>query len=263
MCSHCGRAPADTVFRKLAAALEVPVEPVAMEAPTMQTLVPYDASGRPSTDGRLMVLDLSPGAAVAVGQPDQGPKNCRVGRVDDVQDDGVALMTLRGAAGKLARQAALGPWWLVRIPLCRVRHVALADPFVLQHLAKRGHAPLLPLRNAEPVFVEPEEGLATVVMESRPREDGRHWDWELRVQPGPALPVARVLVGLHPSFVPAQVELTAPPFALRRSGWGTFDVQLRVVFVDGSEAVVAVPLRFEPEAVQTALPILVSQRRVL
>ncbi len=237
-------APADAVFRRLAALLQLPAEPVPLPRPMTRTLVPYDGAGNRLRDGRLMVLDVSEGQEVTVGQAgDPNKKNVRDGRIDEVRPDGTVYMTLRGAPGKLARQAALGHWWV-------------------GGQARLGRPPLLPIRNLHPVFVGPEDALAQLHFESAPRGDGSSWDWQLRVAPGPALPGVSVAFELHPTFAPATVRVAAPPFAVRRSGWGCFVAQVRVAFADGSSATLPFELRLEPQAVSCVEPIAL-RRRVL
>jgi len=38
---------------------------------------------------------------------------------------------------------------------------------------------------------------------------------------------------LHPTFFPREVPVRAPPFQLKRRGWGVFEVGVLVTFHDG------------------------------
>ena len=74
--------------------------------------------------------------------------------------------------------------------------------------------------------------------------------------------IERVDVGLHPTFRPPMVQLSAPPFQVRRLGWGAFDVTAVVHFrpvwdlgrvtlrwrlrFDGDDSFMEVPLTVAP-----------------
>lgn len=72
--------------------------------------------------------------------------------------------------------------------------------------------------------------------------DKRWRRWTLSVEPSVPDTIASVRVGLHPTFSPAVLELSEPPFSITRTGWGVFDVDVTVRFRPelGFEDVVAV-----------------------
>lgn len=42
--------------------------------------------------------------------------------------------------------------------------------------------------------------------------------------------IERVVVFLHPTFMPSRIELTVPPYSFTRIGWGIFELRVRIVF---------------------------------
>ena len=66
--------------------------------------------------------------------------------------------------------------------------------------------------------------------------------------PGRQHLVEKVTFTLHPTFRPAVVEVTEPPFELQRQGWGTFDVGVDIQLCGGKTVFhVDHPLSFEGE----------------
>jgi len=60
------------------------------------------------------------------------------------------------------------------------------------------------------------------------------WDWELFVIDTFGI-VKRVTFNLHSSFSPNTIHIDKSPFAIKKSGWGSFDCQVEVLFIDGTE----------------------------
>jgi transcription initiation factor IIF auxiliary subunit len=79
-------------------------------------------------------------------------------------------------------------------------------------------------------------GLGYVVVgnSSQQLPDG-NWRWTLYVRPSfDANLLEKVILRLHPTFVPDVVELTAPLFEFTAIGWGTFGIRVSC-FVRGEE----------------------------
>lgn len=87
----------------------------------------------------------------------------------------------------------------------------------------------------------------------------RAWRWSLRVEPT-VLPIASVRYRLHDTFAPARVQCAGSDTRITRTGWGHFDVPVRVQFVDGSVVRAVYPMTFDhaTHCVDVAL----SMRRV-
>jgi hypothetical protein len=117
ICSLRIWADADTVFALLAKQLQISSALIVRSAPIVRALVPYDGDGLPRSDP-LMLVDVSEGQEVVVGQPSDNEFRHRKGQIDDIDEFGNPLMTLQGKRGeggkpgKLARRACLGHWWL-------------------------------------------------------------------------------------------------------------------------------------------------------
>ena len=203
-------APADSVFALLAEFLRLPTTALRRGPPLLTALVPYSATGRPAIAGRLMLLDLRIGESVISGQEGDGGLRHREGLVESVDTLGQALITLK-APGKLSRSCVLGHWWLRE--------------------ARDNLVSSLPIRNQNARIFEPEESMCTVVHTAR--AVGDRFEWSLAIQDS-VLPIESVRFELHSTFTPSCVLLDAAPFVLIRTGWGEFDIPLRIVFCDES-----------------------------
>lgn len=58
--------------------------------------------------------------------------------------------------------------------------------------------------------------------------------------------VAAVEFTLHPSFEEATRRLTEAPFEVTETGWGEFDIGVKIEFVDGGEVTTTTPLKLFP-----------------
>ena len=71
-------------------------------------------------------------------------------------------------------------------------------------------------------------------------------------------PISKVVYGLHPTFNPATVTVTAaesPSFELARLGWGTFDVHAEIYFADGNVHRVTHALSFSSIGAEQSIPL--------
>eukprot|EP01071_Lankesteria_metandrocarpae_P007384 Lankesteria_metandrocarpae@DN4664_c0_g1_i1.p1 len=73
--------------------------------------------------------------------------------------------------------------------------------------------------------------------------------------------IRRVIFSLHPSFTVPQRVLDNPPFEVNETGWGEFDIMLKIFFTDPSEQPVEVqhavrlyPVTTDDDTCQTVLP---------
>jgi hypothetical protein len=93
ICSLRIWADADTVFALLAKQLQISSALIARSAPIVRTLVPYDGDGMPQSDP-LMLLDVSEGQEVVVGQPSDNEFRHRKGQIDDIDEFGSLLLLI-------------------------------------------------------------------------------------------------------------------------------------------------------------------------
>lgn len=132
-------ATADAVFAKLAAKLDLPTERIALGAPVFSTLVPYNQDGERDSS-RLMVLDVRPGRSVIVGSAnDPNPNNYRQGMVlEELFQERHPLLVLQGKPGKLARQSAVGNWWISDAARGAVHKLCIRNLPVKREKEKKG-----------------------------------------------------------------------------------------------------------------------------
>ena len=222
----------DTVFCMLAEELSLPVEPIPLPNAVLTTLCPYDADGIRDDSGRLMLLDVRPLREVVSGQPGDNNFRHRKGATTDFDKQENVLMELK-APGKLTRVACLGSWWM--------------------NLARDGAVKCLPVRNVDPIFLDPTDALCQIRHSSR-RIAQERFEWSLSVESND-LPIAEVHFSLHETFNPSEIVLNAAPFKICRTGWGTFVVPIRVVFVDYSFVEFAHELDFGVETGLQSIPV--------
>jgi hypothetical protein len=163
----------------------------------------------------------------------------RQGTVERLDRHGQAVAVLR-APGKLPRPCVLGHWWL--------------------RAARDGAVPLLPLLNMPPALFEPQDALVTLVHSARLLPHTRQFEWTLAVH-DPVIPVASVRFELHETFSPPCVILHEEPFRLQRTGWGEFDIGVRIVFCD--ESFVDVVHSLDLSTAHGQQTITISQRQLL
>ena len=66
------------------------------------------------------------------------------------------------------------------------------------------------------------------------RIDEKNVEWTLYVEGGDDA-ISSVEFQLHETFTPPSVTITKPPFQIKRVGWGTFDVRVKVRTIDEKE----------------------------
>lgn len=251
-------ATSDVVFSKLAAKLNLSTAPIPLGPPVFTTLVPYNADGEHDAS-RLMVLDVREGKNVIVGSADDpNPNNYRQGTVLDQLFQGRhPLLLLQGKPGKLARQAALGNWWISDAARGAVPKLCVRNVPVREQEKELGSFSADGRSQAQ--FVNLNEALVTIVQQSH-QQGADHWNWEIDVLPrNDVLPIASVTFGLHPTFQPSLVKVEQAPFRINRTGWGTFQVQVRIVFVDGSRIETVVDLDFKTPKSTVQVPVKARQ----
>lgn len=77
-------------------------------------------------------------------------------------------------------------------------------------------------------------------------EDGKH-QWRLYVGGKEAESLSSVDVWLHPTFKQSHFKVEAMPFELQCTGWGTFDIRLRLHKRSGGYNDVSWPLQFDQD----------------
>jgi len=94
---------------------------------------------------------------------------------------------------------------------------------------------------------------------AQPNEHGHTHQWTVFVRGAQnedlSVYVKRVIFTLHPSFEQPIRTLDAPPYEVTESGWGEFEVTIKLVFRDTSEKAVEMPhmLRLYPPPDQSQL----------
>lgn len=84
--------------------------------------------------------------------------------------------------------------------------------------------------------------------------DGKH-AWRLYVAGDGAHQLSRVEVWLHPTFQQNHFNLETLPFQLQCTGWGTFDIRLRLHKKAGGHADVTWPLQFQQDDAHSSFDI--------
>ena len=261
---------ADDVFARLAQRLGLPLEKIERGEPCHTALVPYDEQGHKRGDGdqRLMVLDCTEGQRVVVGQPHDTQMRYRQGTVEKISR-GNPYLSLDGIpgkngqpgtccslsfssfsshslsplslSGKLGRRSAFGHWW--------IREAAL------------GTVSVLPVRNVAPRFLGPADTLCVLRYSCVALSDKRNYEWTIAIANNVPCVIRQVSFKLHPTFEPSLVTLNEPPFVLKRSGWGTFQIPISILYEDGGCVDTVFHLDFTLH--DKEVPILVKERKVV
>ena len=95
------------------------------------------------------------------------------------------------------------------------------------------------------------------------------WEWTVfvRAVPSTIREIQSVEYQLHPTFTPSVVTVTETsnpqmPFGLTRTGWGVFEIRIKVMFRDGRTTRLTHMLTFEPPDTLPCLPeVTVEQER--
>ena len=93
-------------------------------------------------------------------------------------------------------------------------------------------------------------------------DGGALYDWDVYVDPQTrehAALIRSVDFQLHPTFTPTTVRVSEPPFRLQRRGWGTFDIQVRIVDVNGGAHKFSHTLSFGTGGAQTTHTLVVGR----
>jgi len=72
---------------------------------------------------------------------------------------------------------------------------------------------------------------------------------------GEGLQIASVIFRIHPDFDPSEITVTAPPFEVTRTGWGTFEASLEITYSNGAVQALVHMLEFEEELTFDVLPV--------
>jgi len=101
-----------------------------------------------------------------------------------------------------------------------------------------------------------EAAKCTVLIGNRHKSlpDGKH-SWCLYVAGDGAKSLSSVEVWLHPTFQQNHFKLEAAPFELPCTGWGTFDIRLRLHTKTGEQAETTWPLQFDKDDANARLEI--------
>ena len=109
----------------------------------------------------------------------------------------------------------------------------------------------------EEEFMPPTSVLLKISNTNTKKED-KYVLWSLEVKP--ANPshkklIRAVVFDLHPTFRPSSVEVTEPPFAISRTGWGTFEVKITVHDICGDAHHFVHSLSFDKGIFSASFPV--------
>jgi len=87
-----------------------------------------------------------------------------------------------------------------------------------------------------------------------------NWDWQVFVK-DPSRQVSKVKFLLHKTFQPNSVVLSSPPYVLNRTGWGEFEIKVKIYFSNGIKRFYYQPLQFNNPSITTYLvPLALSKQ---
>jgi len=217
-------APLDLSFKILGELLGLgEIKPIPAVVPGGDVyLVPYNSEGKydPTCS---MTLDLRNDTPVVIST--EGVNFGVTGKIVGKRDDNYTVL-LEESDGPKWR--LLGNWWV--------------------DAALRGAVPSLPVINLLPVVAVVEEKKKEKIVFPKSLKilqshylkldvesgDNNH-QWGLSLSPSAENIVEEVTWILHPTFHHPEVHCTTYPFAIRRHGWGTFNVKVKIVLKKISE----------------------------
>jgi NAD-dependent SIR2 family protein deacetylase len=204
--------------------------------------IPYNENGI-VCDNKTMTLDLRVGQKVRICH--KGAMNENALGTIVKKNDGNWTVALEEKKGKQTWRV-LGKWMI--------------------EAALRGAIPRIPIMNQEPVIVDKdddtmdettdtqeEEPTRIQVLQSHKLQGNDKHDWGLYLA-NESLPyVKQVEYTLHPTFQNPVRTLNNAPFKLECTGWGTFDVKVKIALKNGTVLSAVHSLSFQNQGPEVAI----------
>lgn len=204
-----------------------------------------------------MTLDLRLGAKVVITVPDAINYHAK-GEIAGKRDGNylVALDEKKETARRV-----FGLWWvkgalegtLPSIPFVNIspKIKKLSSPYVYNKVEDTTQTPKKELSVQEEKKPTKEEAPVKVaivqshfLLESKDPVDNNIHKWGLQIGEG-SDQVSEVMYILHPTFRNNEIKYTEAPFAIERTGWGTFTVQVKITLKSGKTLTSEHPLTFK------------------
>ena len=242
----------DDAFQILVKKLSIQVNPIVPTLPPGDVYtIPYDEKGKKDSSCK-MTLDLRDGAEIKI----IAPGSMNEGSLGEIRGkrDGNYSVHLNEKGKLLSR--LMGLWWvdaalrgaIDQLPLVNKNPKVVRAPTVTETVTK--------VLKDFTLGSEKESDYVNIVQSHELIDQTKNLHkWGLELGPNAEDVVQEVVYSLHPTFKPSVIKATEAPFAIERTGWGTFPVGVTLVLKDGQKIDAEHSLTFKKSLKVTKVPV--------